>query len=532
MPTNFRFNNGGTITDFSDVFIRRDIFSSGGLWTWGLNTFGNLGDNTRTDRSSPVQTIASGAIWKEVGANDWNAAGIKTDGTLWTWGYENQLGDNTNARKSSPVQTVAGGTNWKTLGQVSYHIAAIKTDGTLWLWGNNGDGELGDNTIISKSSPVQTVAGGTNWKQAVAIYYQTAAIKTDGTLWTWGLNSSGELGDNTTISKSSPVQTVAGGTNWKQVSYTLAIKTDGKLWGWGNNDEGQIGDGTSSRKSSPVQTVAGGTNWKQAAAYSTVSAAIYFYDANNLYPGGGGGGGSTFSATISSNQQELNLRTWALGAGWDGSSAATITIGSGVYISSNSTSVAALTINGSWPGGVSLINNGFIVGMGGAGGAGSGGAVGGTGGSGGLALSVSVAVTVTNSGTIGGGGGGGGGGGAYQAPPEPPSVISAYYGGGGGGGGRTGATNSSGGAGGVGSTGGTDGNAGGAGTSGAGGAGGGGAGGLAGVGGAGGSWGSAGEGGVVANFDSPGAGGAAGAAITGNSNITYNATGTRLGAIT
>lgn len=247
------------------------------------------------------------------------------------------------------------------------------------------------------------------------------------------------------------------------------------------------------------------------------------------------GKSSQFAFTISSNQTNANLRTLAVNAGWNESSKVVATIGNGVYISSNSTGTPGLTVNGSFPGGVELINNGFIIGMGGAGGAGSNaGANGGAGGSGGLALSVSVAVTVTNNGTIGGGGGGGGGGGAWQSDPLPPFFITTYGAGGGGGGGRTGATNSSGGAGGAGGSGVAAGNAGGSGTSG-----GGGAGGSpnsstpsAGAGGAGGDWGSGGAGGTTSNWYSAGGGGSAGAAISGNSNITYNATGTRLGAIT
>ena len=275
-----------------------------------------------------------------------------------------------------------------------------------------------------------------------------------------------------------------------------------------------------------------GTSWFTPAGASGTfpSGAIAMSDFYNKQPNS-----PSFSFTISSNQTNANLRTLAVNAGWNQSSKVIATIGSGVYISSNSTGTPGLTVNGSFPGGVDLINNGFIIGMGGAGGAGSNaGSNGVAGGGGGLALSVSVAVTVTNNGTIGGGGGGGGGGGAWQSAPIPPFFISTYGGGGGGGGGRTGATNSSGGAGGAGGAGVAAGNAGGAGTSG-----GGGAGGTpnsatpsAGAGGAGGGWGSAGAGGTTSNFFSAGGGGAAGAAISGNSNITYVATGTRLGAIT
>jgi YD repeat-containing protein len=248
-----------------------DSRRNGGLWAWGRNWEGQLGDNTLTNKSSPVQTIAGGTNWKQVATGYRHTAAIKTDGTLWTWGTNNygELGDDTTAHKSSPVQTIAGGTNWKQVSAGDGHTAAIKTDGTLWTWGYNKYGRLGDNTLTNKSSPVQTIAGGTNWKQVAGGSSHTAAIKTDGTLWTWGTNNYGELGDDTTAHKSSPVQTIAGGTNWKQVAggnyNTAAIKTDGTLWTWGYNIAGQLGDNSITHKSSPVQTITGGTNWKQVA---------------------------------------------------------------------------------------------------------------------------------------------------------------------------------------------------------------------------------------------------------------------------
>jgi len=247
------------------------IKTDGTLWTWGYNGYGNLGDNTAVNKSSPVTTAGGGTNWKQVAGGYFHTASIKTDGTLWTWGYNNYggLGDNTTVSKSSPVTTVAGGTNWKQVSGGQYHTAAIKTDGTLWTWGYNGYGNLGDNTTVDKSSPVTTVAGGTNWKQVACGYRHVAAIKTDGTLWTWGYNGIGALGDNSTVDKSSPITTVAGGTNWKQVSggqyHTAAIKTDGTLWTWGSNNVGQLGDNTNVNGSSPGTTVTGGTNWKQVA---------------------------------------------------------------------------------------------------------------------------------------------------------------------------------------------------------------------------------------------------------------------------
>jgi alpha-tubulin suppressor-like RCC1 family protein len=265
----------------SDIF---EDYIGNTLWNWGYNGYGQLGNNTITSRSSPVQTVAGGTNWKSISSCSFNTSGIKTDGTLWSWGYNGfgGLGDNTTTNKSSPVQTVAGGTNWKLVSSGIYHISAIKTDGTLWTCGYNNNGQLGDNTVGTgqhKSSPVQTVAGGTNWKQvSCGESGFVGAIKTDGTLWLWGYNSNEQLGDNTVASKSSPVQTVAGGTNWKQVSmgnyYSAAIKTDGTLWLWGSNQYGQLGDNSVTQRNSPVQTVASGTNWKQVSCGQTFTSVI------------------------------------------------------------------------------------------------------------------------------------------------------------------------------------------------------------------------------------------------------------------
>jgi alpha-tubulin suppressor-like RCC1 family protein len=291
------------------------IKTDGTLWNWGVN-FGNLGDNTITSRSSPVQTITFGTNWKQVDAGSNYTAAIKTDGTLWTWGDNTygQLGDNSTSRKSSPVQTVAFGNNWKQVA-CGYHTAAIKTDGTLWTWGYNNNGQLGDNTITNKSSPVQTVAFGTNWKQVSAGRYHTAAIKTDGTLWTWGDNIRGQLGDNTTTDKSSPVQTVAFGTNWKQVScgyHTAAIKTNGTLWTWGDNGNGQLGDNTRTIKSSPVQTITFGTNWKQVSAGYVNTAAIK--TDGTLWTWGNNSRGQLGDNTVDSKSSPV--QTIAFGTNW------------------------------------------------------------------------------------------------------------------------------------------------------------------------------------------------------------------------
>lgn len=282
-PIGFKITDstaGWDSTDFDDVFVRKDCFLEGGLWIWGGGLCGRLGDGTTTGKSSPIQTISGGSNWKQVSNGGYHAAGIKTDGTLWLWGGGvcGRLGNNSTVDRSSPVQTVAGGNDWKQASVMFRHSAAVKTNGTLWMWGSGDYGRLGNHSLADQLSPIETVAGGSNWKQVSLGHFHSSAVKNDGTLWVWGRNAAATIGDNTTINKSSPVQTISGGTNWKQVSagrcHTAGVKTDGTLWLWGLNDSGQIGNDSLISQSSPVQTISSGTNWKQVSLGCFHSAAI------------------------------------------------------------------------------------------------------------------------------------------------------------------------------------------------------------------------------------------------------------------
>lgn len=252
--------------------------------------------------------------------------------------------------------------------------------------------------------------------------------------------------------------------------------------------------------------------------------------------------------TIASNVSDLNLRTWALANGWDGSAPLIVTLNSGIWISGSvaGNSTAALTIDGSFPAGVTFINNGTVAGRGGVGGSGASAAAGQAGG---RAMLVQSAVSIQNNGTIAGGGGGGGGGagrsGTGSCSMGDDQCTSAAAGGGGGGGRSNASFSASGGAGGTwsgsGSTGcfGTNGTAGGTGTSS--GAGGGGSAAnipqctclaceiTGGAGGSGGGWGAAGSAGATTAV-AGGAGGAAGQAVSGDGNVTWQSLGTILGA--
>ncbi len=300
------------------------IKTDGTLWLWGSSSFGELGDNSTANKSSPVQTVSQGTNWKQVSAGSLKTGSIKTDGTLWMWGRGicGGLGNNSSVNHSSPVQTVSQGTNWKQVMVGRCHSGAIKTDGTLWMWGDATCGALGNNSTVPRSSPVQTVSTGTNWKQVSFGSYISSAIKTDGTLWTWGLGANGALGNNSIVDQSSPVQTISQGNNWKQVSmgwrHSAAIKTDGTLWLWGIDSSGQLGNDSTINRSSPVQTVSTGTNWKQVSLGDTHSSSVKTDGTLWLWGGGGDyrlGNNSTIarSSPVQTVSQGTNWKQVSLG---------------------------------------------------------------------------------------------------------------------------------------------------------------------------------------------------------------------------
>ena len=294
--------------------------TDGTMWAWGRGNAGRLGDNTTIYRSSPVQ-IGALTTWAQIAGGGIHSMAVKTDGTMWLWGsaYKGALGSNdTTINNSSPVQ-VGALTTWAKVAAVANSSFAIKTDGTLWAWGHNNFGQLGDNTEIDKASPIQ-VGALTTWAQIGRNSGNgkfAMAIKTDGTLWLWGRNNYGQLGDNTTINRSSPVQ-IGALTTWSKfyggTSFTMAIKTDGTLWTFGYNGYGQLGDNTVIRRSSPVQ-VGALTTWSSIAGGSHNSVAVK--TDGTLWTWGNGQRGqladNTDGTTItkSSPVQVGALTTWA-----------------------------------------------------------------------------------------------------------------------------------------------------------------------------------------------------------------------------
>ena len=280
------------------------IKADGTLWGWGRNEAGQIADGSKTYRSSPVQI--PGTTWAVVVKPRLNSTfATKTDGTLWTWGNngDGALGHNNQTNYSSPKQVP--GTTWPTsYGKLSASTGAciaIKTDGSLWVWGRNDDkGKLGLNDKNNRSSPVQ-IPGSWSYLSNASEENATAAIKSDGTLWTWGRNDQGSiglLGHNNQTNYSSPVQ-VGSDTTWNGLGggngTLFGTKTDGTIWGWGDCRNGQLGQnqqGPTIRYSSPVQIP--GTTWSaggQSKSYMGGAVGFTKTDGTLWMTGGSGGYG-------------------------------------------------------------------------------------------------------------------------------------------------------------------------------------------------------------------------------------------------
>jgi alpha-tubulin suppressor-like RCC1 family protein len=256
------------------------VRQEGTAWAWGCNTCGILGDNTTVSKSSPVSVVGGFTDWCQASAGGCHSLGVRTGGTAWTWGNNGfgQLGDNTTVNKSSPVSVVGGFTDWCQVSAGRLHSLGVRTGGTAWAWGNNGNGQLSDGTTVIRSSPVSVVGGFTDWCQTNGGYQHSLAVRQNGTAWAWGNNGQGRLGDNTTTAKSSPVSVVGGFTDWCQVSagfvHSLGVRTGSTAWAWGCNGIGQLGDNTTVSKSSPVSVVGEFTDWCQVSAGTCHSLAI------------------------------------------------------------------------------------------------------------------------------------------------------------------------------------------------------------------------------------------------------------------
>ena len=271
----------GGITDWASASAGNNhelaIRANGTLYAWGNNGSGRLGDNTIVNKSSPVLVAGGISDWIRASAGTAHSLGLRATGQLYAWGNaaNGRLGDNTIANKSSPVLVAGGIAEWVSMSTGDLHNLAIRANGVLYAWGSGGDGRLGDGTTVAKSSPVVVSGGFTDWIGAATGYFHSLGVRANGTLYGWGRNANGQVGDNTAAAKSVPTLVVGGIVNWVSAScgdyHSLGIRADGTLYAWGNNTSRQLGDTTITSRSSPVLVVGGFTDWVMASGGNQAS---------------------------------------------------------------------------------------------------------------------------------------------------------------------------------------------------------------------------------------------------------------------
>jgi alpha-tubulin suppressor-like RCC1 family protein len=265
----------GGFTDWCQIsagsYHSLGVRTGGSAWAWGSNLQGRLGDGSLSQRASPVSVVGGFTDWCQISGGYAHSLGVRTGGSAWAWGNNGsgRLGDNTITSRLSPVSVVGGFSDWCQVSGRLAHSLGVRIGGSAWAWGYNGFGQLGDNTAISKRSPVSVAGGFGDWSRISNANRadHSIAFRTNGTAWAWGCNGSGRLGDNTFTNRSSPVSVVGGFTDWCQINggreHNLGLRTNGSAWAWGSNSSGQLGDNTTTLRSSPVSVVSGFSDWCQ-----------------------------------------------------------------------------------------------------------------------------------------------------------------------------------------------------------------------------------------------------------------------------
>ena len=279
-------NLAGVVAIAAGLSFSVALKSDGTVWAWGTNPFGQLGNGTTTHSTTPVQVSnLTGVV--AISAGGVYTLALKSDGTVWGWGFNlfGQLGNGTTTNTTTPVQ-VSDLTGVTAIAAGQAHSLALKGDGTVWAWGDNQYGELGIGTITppyQNNTPVQ-VTGLSGVAAIASGFAHDLALVSDGTVWAWGNNQDGELGNGSSAATSAtPVQVsglsgavaVAGG-----LYHSLALRSDGTVWAWGNNQNGELGNGTTTNSLTPVQVnslsgvtaIAGGSYYSMALQSQAVGA--------------------------------------------------------------------------------------------------------------------------------------------------------------------------------------------------------------------------------------------------------------------
>jgi len=234
------------------------LTSGGGVKCWGWNGEGQLGDGTNTDRTTPVDVLGLGSGVAAIAAGREHTCALTSVGGVKCWGWNGLglLGDGTTTDRTTPVDVVGLGSGVAAIAPAGYHTCALTTEGGVKCWGSNGAGQLGDGTTMIRTTPVDVVGLGSGVAAIAAGGHHSCALTRDGGVKCWGSNGDGQLGDGTTARRTAPVDVAELGSGVAAIaagfSHTCALTGGGGVKCWGDNDSGALGDGTTTQRTTPV----------------------------------------------------------------------------------------------------------------------------------------------------------------------------------------------------------------------------------------------------------------------------------------
>ncbi len=242
----------------SGYFNTIGIDKNGQVWGWGYNYYGQLGNNSVTSERTPVSILGSKKTFCNIVSGRYHSTSIDKNGQVWTWGYNNygQLGDNSVISRLTPVSIQGAKKTFCNITDGFFYSLVIDKNGQMWGWGYNFFGNLGDNSTVSKCTPVSIKGAKKTFCKVSSGYYHVEGIDKYGQVWGWGYNTKGGIGDNSITSKCTPVSIQGAKKTFCNISSgyfnTVGIDKNGQVWGWGYNDKGQLGDNSIVSRCTPV----------------------------------------------------------------------------------------------------------------------------------------------------------------------------------------------------------------------------------------------------------------------------------------
>ncbi|PKL30786.1 hypothetical protein CVV43_05370, partial [Candidatus Saccharibacteria bacterium HGW-Saccharibacteria-1] len=305
--------------------------SEGKIYSWGYNASGQLGNNSTTNSTIPVQVadsgVLSGIVVKSISAGDGFVLALGSDNKIYSWGLNSygQLGDNSTANRLAPVQVYSSGIilnkNITEISAGGTHSLALDYDGKVYSWGRNNYGQIGDNTSTNKLVPTAVDATSAIYNKTItsiaAGYSHNLIIDEKGSLYSWGYNANGQLGNNSTANSFVPVNVyssgVLNGVTIKKLfagdNHTVVISADEKLYGWGLNTSNQLGDGTAANKTTPVAlSTSGLLSGKEVVSVSARNHTLVTDSSSHIYGWGVGTSGQLGDGTYVSKSTPVMLK--------------------------------------------------------------------------------------------------------------------------------------------------------------------------------------------------------------------------------